>query len=65
MNPDPATLHELTLRVMNCSKLRELPYGHDIGCNSIHGAKREIMAKPIHDASASIHKKQTEQARKA
>jgi len=30
-------LHELTLRVMNCSKLRELPYGHDIRCNSIHG----------------------------
>ena len=48
-------LHELTLRVMNCSKLRELPYGHDIRCNSIHGATREIMAKPIHDPSASIH----------
>ena len=30
-------LHELTLRVMNCSKLHELPYGHDIRCNSIHG----------------------------
>ena len=23
-------LHELTLRVMNCSKLHELPYGHDM-----------------------------------
>ena len=29
------------------------------GCNSNHGAKREIMAKPIHDASASIHIKKT------
>jgi len=46
---------------MNCSKLRELPYGHDIRCNSIHGAKREFMAKPIHNASASIHLQKQEQ----
>ena len=52
-------LRELTLRVVNCSKLRELPCGHDIRCNSIHGAKRELMAKPIHDASASIHSHKT------
>ena len=30
-------LHELIQRIMNCSKLHELPYGHDIRCNSIHG----------------------------
>ena len=26
---------------------------------AIHGAKREFMAKPIHDALASIHFKKT------
>jgi len=41
---------------MNCA-LRH------IDCNSIHGAKREIMAKPIHDASASIHLQKTTEAR--
>ena len=44
---------------MNCAK-------GTLGCNSIHGAKREFMAKPIHDAYASIHlQKRTEQERKA
>ena len=37
-------LPELTLRVINCSKLHEMPYGRDNRCNAIHGAKREFMA---------------------
>ena len=36
--------HELNLRFVNC------PSG--ICRNSIHGAKREITAKPIHDGEA-------------
>ncbi|MGN0796963.1 MAG: hypothetical protein ACI4M5_02025 [Christensenellales bacterium] len=39
---------------MNCNKLHELPNGMNctqgaLWSNSIHGAEREIMAKPIHD----------------
>ena len=40
---------------MNYSKLHELPFWHDIRCNSNHGAKREIIAKPMHPTQASIY----------
>lgn len=46
-----------SLQSMNCNRLHKLPNGMNctngaLRSNLIHGAKREIMAKQIHEGNA-------------